>query len=44
MDYGLMLWGALTLLAILGALSLVELAGEFHRRGMERVRKGGKNG
>lgn len=42
MDYGLALWGALTLLAIVGGLHLLDLAGEFHRRGVERVRKGSK--
>lgn len=39
MDYGLALWGALTLLAILGGLRLLEMVEEFHQRGLERVRK-----
>ena len=42
MDYGLALWGALTLLAILGGLRLLEMVEEFHQRGIERVRKGSK--
>lgn len=42
MDYELMLWGALTTLSIIGVLHLADLAGEFHKRGLERVRKGSK--
>lgn len=42
MDYGLALWGALTLLAILGGLRLLEMVEEFHHRGLERIRKGTK--
>lgn len=42
MDYELMLWGALTLLAILGGLRLLEMVEEFHQRGIKRVRKGMK--
>lgn len=42
MDYGLALLGALTLLAILGGLRLLEMVEEFHHRGLERVRKGMK--
>ena len=42
MDWVLAIWGALTLLAILGGLRLLEMAEEFHHRGIERVRKGMK--
>lgn len=40
MDYGLALWGAVTLLSILGGLHLAEMVEEFHHRGLERIRKG----
>lgn len=40
MDYGLALWGVLTFLAILGGLSVLDQIQEFHKRGMERVRRG----
>lgn len=39
MDYTLGLWGALTFLAILGALRVEEIVSEAHKRGMERVRR-----
>jgi len=42
MDWTLGLWGIVTTLSILGALSLADMAGEFHKRGLERIRKGGK--
>jgi len=42
MDWVLAIWGAITLLSILGALSLLDMAGEFHQRGLERVRRGSK--
>lgn len=41
MDWILAIWGAITLLSILGALSLLDMAGEFHQRGLERVRRAG---
>jgi hypothetical protein len=42
MDWVLGLWAVVTTLSILGALSLADMAGEFHKRGLERVRKGKK--
>ena len=39
MDFGLALWGLLTLLAIVGALHLYDEAQAFHQRGLEGVRK-----
>ena len=39
MDWVLGLWAVVTTLSILGALSLADMAGEFHKRGIERVRQ-----
>lgn len=39
MDFGLALWGLLTLLAIVGALHLYDQAQAFHQRGLERIRR-----
>jgi hypothetical protein len=39
MDWVLAIWGAITLLSILGALSLLDMAGEFHKRGLERLER-----